>query len=308
MDRSDQTLDRMRTFVRVADRGSLSAVARELGTGQSTITRRLRELEDALGAPLLSRTTRSVTLTDEGSRYYARCSRILALVDEAAAEVRDTRSATAGTVRVSCTAALGVLHITRLIFAFQDQHPEVKVELSLNDQQVDLVREGVDVAIRLGPLADSTMKLQRLGESKRFLVASPAYLARRGRPAVPADLGSHDVIRMSNVVGSDRLSLTGPDGTDHSIAVDGRLRVDHGLAAREAMLAGQGIAPAQRWLVDDLMKRGEVEPVLPQFNLPPTPLNMLIVPERTGITRVRLLIAHLSRHIPGIPGIATIRR
>lgn len=146
----------MRTFVRVAERGSLSAVARELGVGQSTVTRHLRELEDAVGVPLLSRTTRRVTMTDEGSRYYADSVQILRLVEQAGDEARGTRGASAGTIRISCTAALGVLHVSRLIFAFQDRYPDIGVDLSLTDERIDLVREGVDIALRLGPLTDSS--------------------------------------------------------------------------------------------------------------------------------------------------------
>ncbi len=152
MDKSDVTLERMRTFVRVAERGSLSAVARELGVGQSTVTRHLRELEEAIGVPLLSRTTRRVTMTDEGSRYYADAVQILRLVEQAGDEARGTRGASAGTTRISCTAALGVLHVSRLIFAFQDRYPDIGIDLSLTDERIDLVREGVDIALRLGPL------------------------------------------------------------------------------------------------------------------------------------------------------------
>lgn len=119
MDKSDATLERMRSFVRVAERGSLSAVARELGVGQSTVTRHLRELEDAIGVPLLSRTTRRVTMTEEGAGYYRNCVQILRLVDQAGEEARSTRGAPAGTVRISCTAALGVLHVSRFILAFR---------------------------------------------------------------------------------------------------------------------------------------------------------------------------------------------
>src|SRR4051794_37816728 len=160
----------MRSFVRVAERGSLSAVARELGIGQSTITRHLRELEQAVGVPLLTRTTRRVTLTDEGRRYYADCVQILRLVEQASDEARSTRSAAAGTIRISCTAAFGVLHVCRLIFAFQDRHAEIGVDLSVADERVDLVREGVDIALPLGPLTESSMKLRALGQSHRLLV------------------------------------------------------------------------------------------------------------------------------------------
>jgi DNA-binding transcriptional LysR family regulator len=303
MDRSDVTFERMRTFVRVAERGSLSAVARELGVGQSTITRQLRELEEAVGVPLLSRTTRRVTMTDEGSRYYANSVQILRHVEQAGEEARGTRGAPAGTIRISCTAAFGVLHASRLVFAFQDRYPDIAVDLSLADERVDLVREGVDIALRLGPLTDSSMKLRALGQSRRLLVAAPAYLAARGRPAVPRDLSGHEGIRMSNIAGSDILTLQGPDGERHAVPFGGRFRIDHGLAAREALVAGRGIAPAHQWLVDDLLASGRLEAILPDYSLPSVPLSMLIVPERAGIARVRLLVDFLAAQIGGIPGI-----
>lgn len=303
MDKSDITLERMRTFVRVAERGSLSAVARELGLGQSTVTRHLRELEEALGVPLISRTTRRVTVTDEGSRYYANSVQILRLVEQAGDEARGTRGASAGTIRVSCTAAFGVLHATRLIFAFQEKYPDIGVDLSLTDERIDLVREGIDIALRLGPLNDSSLKLRALGQSQRLLVAAPGYLARRGTPVVPRDLSDHEGIRMSNVAGSDMLELHGNTGEQHMVPFHGRLRVDHGLAAREALVAGRGIAPAHRWLVDDLLADGRLMPILPDYVLPAVPLSMLIVPERAGIARVRLLVDYLAERISDIPGL-----
>jgi DNA-binding transcriptional LysR family regulator len=308
MDRSDVTLERMRSFVRVAERGSLSAVARELGIGQSTVTRHLRELEEAVGVPLLSRTTRRVTMTDEGRRYYANCIQILRLVEQAADEARGTRGAPAGTIRISSTAAIGVLHISRLIFAFQDRFPDIGIDLSLRDERVDLVREGVDIALRLGPLTDSSMKLRSLGQSQRLLVAAPDYLAARGRPVMPQDLSGHESIRMSNIAGSDTLVLHGPGGERHTVPCGGRFRIDHGLGAREALIAGRGIAPAHRWLVDDLLADGRLEAILPDYAPPPVPLSLLIVPERAGIARVRLLVDFLAQEIGGIPGIAPPRR
>lgn len=303
MDKPDVTLERMRSFVRVAERGSLSAVARELGIGQSTVTRHLRELEEAVGVPLLSRTTRRVTMTDEGSRYYADCVQILRLVEQAGDEARGARGAPAGTIRISCTAAFGVLHVSRLIFSFQDRYPEIGVDLSLTDERIDLVREGVDIALRLGPLTDSSMKLRALGRSRRLLVAAPSYLAARGRPAAPQELSGHEGVRMSNVAGSDTLLLQGPDGERHAVPFGGRLRVDHGLAAREALVAGRGIAPTHRWLVDDLLSDGGLEAILPEYEPPSVPLSLLIVPERAGIARVRLLVDFLAERIGAIPGI-----
>lgn len=303
MDKSDITLERMRSFVRVAERGSLSAVARELGLGQSTVTRHLNELEDALGIALLSRTTRRVTLTEEGSRYYQNCLAILRLVEQASDEARSTRDAAAGTVRLSCTASFGVLHVTRLIFAFQDRHPGIDIDLSLSDERIDLVREGIDIAIRLAPLADSTMKLRSLGRSHRLFVAAPDYLAQHGNPTSPDDLARHEGIRMTNVAGSAMLALESRAGESYSVPFDGRLRVDHGLAVRQALLASRGIAPTHRWLVDDLLASGQLEPIMTGYALPSVPLSMLIVPERAAVARVRLLIDFLAAEIATIPGI-----
>ncbi|ASR07407.1 LysR family transcriptional regulator [Rhizobium leguminosarum] len=303
MDSAGLSLDRMRTFVRVAERGNLSMVARELGVGQSTVTRHLNELEEAVGVPLLSRTTRRVTLTDEGSRYYTNCLQILRLVEQAAEEARDARQAPAGAVRLSCTAALGVMHITRLIFDFQDKHPDIRVDLNLTDERIDLVREGVDVALRLGPLADSAMKLHALGESHRLLVGAPTYLSAHGRPERPADLSRYETVIMSNVAGSDQLVLSSPDGASLMIPVSGKLRVDHGLAARKALAAGRGIGPAHLWLVHDLLDDGQLEVLLGDYRPAPVPVSLLIVPERAAIARVRLLVDFLVAEISRLPGI-----
>ncbi|APG87997.1 LysR family transcriptional regulator (plasmid) [Sinorhizobium americanum CCGM7] len=134
-------------------------------------------------------------------------------------------------------------------------------------------------------------------------MAAPDYLAARGRPTVPQDFIGHEGIRMTNVAASDTLILEGPDGARHAVPFGGRFRVDHGLAAREALAAGRGIAPAHRWLVDDLLGEGRLEAVLPGYSLPSVPLSMLIVPERAGISRVRLLVQFLAKRIASMPGI-----
>lgn len=307
MDRSDITLERIRTFVRVAERGNLSVVARELNVGQSSITRHVRELEEALGVALLSRTTRRVTLTEEGSRYYANVVQILRLVEQATDEARSAQGAHAGTVRISCTAALGVRHVSRLIFAFQDRYPEIAVDLSLTDERIDLIREGVDIALRLGPLTDSSMKLRAIGQSQRVLVASPAYLARHGRPTSPEELKDHEGVRMSNIAGSEDLVLERAGGKRYVVPFGGRLQFDHGLAAREAFAAARGFGPAHIWLVDDLLADGRLETILPDYAPPAVPLNMLIAPERASIARVRLLVEFLAEELPRIPGVRRSR-
>ena len=304
MDKQGISLDRMRTFVRVAERGNLSRAARELGIGQSTVTRHISELEDAVGVPLVGRTTRRVTLTEEGALYYANCLHILQLVEQSAEEARAARQTPAGAIHVSCTAALGVMHVTRMILDFQDRHPDISVDLNLTDDRVDLVRESVDIALRLGPLADNSMKLYSAGESRRRLVASPGYLSRHGRPDRPADLARHDSVVMSNVAGSGEIVLASPDGDRLTVPVQGRLRVDHGLAARAALAAGRGIGAAHLWLVQDLLDAGALETLLDAYVLDPTPLSLLVVPERAGIARVRLLVDFLLSGLSELPGIA----
>ena len=303
VDRSDVTLERMRSFVRVAERGNLSAVAREQGVGQSTVTRHVAELERALGVSLLNRTTRRVTLTEEGARYHAEARPILRLVDEASDEARRAGGDPIGRIRVSCTAALGVRHVGRALFDFQDQHPGVDVDLGLSDVRIDLVREAVDVAIRLGSLADSSLQVKPVGQSRRVLVASQGYLARHGYPEGPDDLPRHQAVRMSNVAGSDALVLRKAGEEARSVPFAGRLTLDHGLAAREALIEGRGIVAAHLWLVDDLMASGAVRQVLPDYALTSVPLSILFVPARARIRRVRLVIDALAAFLHDLPGI-----
>jgi DNA-binding transcriptional LysR family regulator len=297
------SLDRMRTFVRVAELGSLSAAARAMGIGQSTVTRHINEIQNAVGVSLLGRTTRRVTLTAEGRRFYTNCVAILRLVDQAGEEARDAREAPSGTVRLSCTAALGVMHVTRMIFEFQDLHPDIRIDLNLTDKRIDLAREGIDMALRLGPVVDEAMKLTTVGVSRRKLVAAPQYLALRGRPSKPEDLSGHNCVVMSNVAGSSQLFLTSPAQERVTVPMGGTLLVDHGLAARAALLAGRGVGPTHLWLVQDLLDLGDLEIVLDTYELDSSPISLLIVPERAGLARVRLLCDFLIREIQALPGI-----
>ena len=303
MDRSDVTLERMRSFVRVAERGNLSAVAREHGVGQSTVTRHVAELERALGVSLLNRTTRRVTLTEEGARYHAEARTILRLVDEATDEARRAGGDPVGRVRVSCTAALGVRHVARALFVFQDRHPGIDVDLGLSDVRIDLVREAVDVAVRLGPLADSSLQVKPVGQSRRILVASQGYLARHGCPENPDELSRHQAVRMGNVAGSDALVLRRAGEEARSVPFAGRLTLDHGLAAREALIEGRGIVAAHLWLVDDLLASGAVRQVLPDYALASVPLSILFVPARARIGRVRRVLGALAAFLHALPGI-----
>lgn len=301
MDKSEVSLELMRVFRRIVESGSLSAVARELGRGQSSVSRQLSTLEASLGVRLLARTTRSLSLTAEGAAFYRKSTEILDLFDRSMEDFGTRRAAVSGKVRITATESFGILHLSRLIFAFQDAHPEIDIDLQLNDTRVDLIREGVDLALRLGTLTDSSLQVHALGVSQRILVAPAAFLPRP--PLTLADLAGQPFIRMMNLSGQDTVRDQRVGAQPQEISVGGSLRVDHGLAVREALRAGRGLAVAHRWLVDDLIKSGDVVQILPDVELASLPLSLLIVPGRGTIERVRLLIDYLAREIPKVTGL-----
>jgi len=293
----------MQTFVRLVERGSFSGVARELGTAQATISRRVQELESLLGATLLKRTTRGLSATDVGAEYYERAKSILASLEEAHESVRASQSSAKGQVRLTCTSAFGILFVCRMLFAFQSVHPQIRIDLGLSDERVDLIRAGVDLAIRLGPLPDSSLLARKLGDLRRVLVAAPEYLAQYGVPRQPSDLAQHNSIRFAGLAGSEILALTDSTGRKETVRIAGNFQVDHALAIREAYLAGRGLGPAHYWLVADLVEAKRLQIVLPEYRLTPVPLHLLMVPGRNRLTRVRLLVEFLSREMTKVPGL-----
>lgn len=303
MNKSDVSLERMRTFVRVVERANFSQVARELGVAQPSVTRHLKELEMALGVSLLKRTTRQIAITEEGQRYYQRCLQILRLVDDAGAEVSSNSHTLKGKVKLSCTSAFGILHLCPLLYEFQDQYPEIEVEANLTDEKIDLVKEGVDFTIRLASLNDSSLKCRKLGGSERLLVASPAFLSKHSNIKKPQDLQQLEAIKMGMVIDSNNVRLISLSGEGQNVKLSGRILFDHGLAAKSALQAGRGFGVTHRWLIDDLLESGELIRLLPDYQLTVTPLSLLIAPERADIARVRCLIDFLIERIRLIPGI-----
>lgn len=296
-------LELMRTFVRVVERGNLSAVAREAALGQATVSRHLKDLEAAVGTQLLQRTTRQLGLTEAGALYYERARTILGLLDQTHEDIRAAQALPGGVVRLSCTSAFGVLHLSRILFAFQDLHPRIRIDLGLTEERIDLVREDVDLVVRLGALGDSSLVARRLGQAQRLLVASPGYLASHGTPHSPQDLARHNGIRFLGLASSNALQFTDPAGKTGSVAFSGDFQVDQGLAIREALLAGRGLGPVHQWLVADLLAAGRLQVILPEYRLEPVPMHVLVVPGRSKLARVRLLIEFLAKEIPAVPGI-----
>ena len=266
-------LDAMRLFLRVSDAGSFSRAAADLGIGQPTVSRRIQDLEHRLGADLFHRTTRALKLTEAGERFYARAETILEAFDDAEAEARGLDHEPVGLLRITAPHSLGRLVIAPRLSGFLKLYPHIKVDMLLEDGITDLVEEGVDLAFRLGDLADSSLMAKRMGEAKRRLWASPAYLEARSAPQAPADLSDHDTLLLRHASGPVRWTLTCEDGREIEVAVDGRFRASSGDVLTQAAADGLGILLAPDWLVAEAVCAGRLTPVLADWAVPGLPIN-----------------------------------
>lgn len=289
-------LKQIETFVSVASRGSLTAAAAAEGVAPGVVSRRLDALEARLGVKLLLRTTRRVTLTFEGSAYLEDCQRILRELGDAEASVSLGGVKARGHLRISAPAGFGRRHVAPLVMQFLDANPEVTVNLDLSDRLVDLVNEGIDCAIRVGELSDSSLVSIRLAENRRVVVASPAYLERHGTPRALSDLASHNCLSL----GQQRGWLFRDGEGIVSIKVSGQLECNDGAVLHEWALAGRGLAWRSMWEVGEDLQRGTLVSVLDEFAAPPTGI-YAVFPQRKYLPlRVRLLIDHL-KHTYGNP-------
>ncbi len=259
------TLVGMAVFARVVDDGGFSAAARRLGLSKSAVSKQVAALEDRLGARLLNRTTRRMSLTEAGTALVERCRRVLAEAEAAQDAIGLLQAAPTGVLRVNAPMTFGTLHLAPAIPDFLERHPGISVDLNLNDRMVDLVEEGFDVAVRIARLADSSLVARKLAPMRRVMVASPLYLARRGVPERLADLAGHDCFSYSYVAAGDEWRFTGPDG-EEVVQPTGRLRANNGEVLREAALAGIGIAVLPVFIAGPDLAAGRLVQVLPQYD------------------------------------------
>ncbi len=253
------------TFVRVAETRSFSEAARRLRIAKSAVSRQVSALEAELGARLFHRTTRSLHLTEAGRAYFERASRILSDLDDADRAVSRLQAAPRGRLRISAPMSFGFLHLTPALADFLRLHPEVEMDVAMNDRVVDLVNEGFDVAVRIGILEDSSLIARRLAPARRAICASPDYLATRGAPRTPDDLKSHSCLVNSNLPAGREWRLTGPEGAVRPIGVNGPLSVNNGDAMRVAALRGLGLASLPTFIVGADLKSGALVSVLDEF-------------------------------------------
>jgi DNA-binding transcriptional LysR family regulator len=252
-------------FVRVAECGSFSKAAERLHSSKSVVSRQVGALEAELGARLLHRTTRALTLTEAGRGYFEQAARILADLAEANASVGQLQAAPRGRLRVSAPMSFGFLHLASAVPDFLERYPDVEIELALNDRYVDLVNEGFDMAVRIGKLEDSSLVARKLAPSRRTISAAPAYLQKRGTPASPDDLEAHECLCYSNLGLSQEWRFVRADGRPWPVAVRGRLHANNGDALRAAALRGFGLVVLPSFLVGRDFQSGALVSVLDAF-------------------------------------------
>ena len=258
----------IRLFIRVVDLGSFSRAAADMGIGQPSATKLVAQLEKKLGSRLLHRSTHGVTPTEIGALYYEKCRLIAHHVDEAETVAALMQSQVQGALRISTSVAFGRRVLVPLVMRFMQAHPKLQVELSFEDRYVNLVEQGIDVAIRMGPLADSTLGVRYLGTNPWLVVASADYLNLRGTPVTPADLATHDALVYSSVQGDARWHFSGADGKAHPVLVKGPLRSNNLSALLSAARAGMGVAALPWYVASESVRSGAVQPVLTQWSLP----------------------------------------
>lgn len=294
----------MRTFVRAIELGSLSSVAREQNTTQPTVSKVVAWLESELGVRLLERSTTHLMPTDQGRRFYERAQRVLEEFGEAVSDARGLTETPAGTLRVSAPVSLGVLRVSALVQTFLGLYPQIDVDLILNDRFVDLVEEGVDVALRLGGELPANVVARRIAVSPRGLAASPAYLAEHPPIRHPDDVSGHEYLRFAWAQAF--VELQGPGGETAKLRASGRYRVNNSLAIRESFLMGQGLGMAPGWLVQDLIDEGRLVWALPQWHASPHEAWLLYPSRRYQPLRARTFLDFLRERVPRLPGFMAV--
>jgi DNA-binding transcriptional LysR family regulator len=287
------------TFVEVAARGSLSAAARAEGIAPAMVGRRLDALEERLGVKLLQRSTRKIGLTNEGVSFLEDCQRILAELADAEAAVSERSAKASGHLLISAPAGFGRQHVAPLIPSFLAEHRDVSVTLNLNDRVVDLIGEGIDVAIRIAALSDSNLIGVKLADNKRVVVAAPSYLKRHGAPGSLDDLTKHNCLAISSE-GSQRGWTFRQNGKNVTLKVTGNMVCNDGAVLHEWALAGKGLAWRSMWEVGSAIEAGTLVTVLDEFAAPGNDIYAVFAQRRHLPLRIRAFIDFL-RHAYAAP-------
>lgn len=286
------TLEAMAVFIRVVERGSFSAVAREIGLSQPTISKQIGALEMKLGGRLFARSTRSLCLTDEGQRYYEHCRQILAAVDNAEHSFQTGKERVAGPLRIASSGSFGRIQIAPRLHGFLKRNPEVSIDLQLSDENVDLVSQGIDVAVRIGVLKDSSLIARQIGLTKRKVFAAPSYLEHFGVPATPGELSSHNCLIFNQLEHADSWRFQ-HNSTWHAVRVTGNVRSNNSESIRQMVLSGLGVSLSPSWLFREDVIAGRVVPVLEDYLPSSLPIHAVSLMDRRQSARVRAFTEYL---------------
>jgi len=291
------SLGEMQVFVRVVHAGSFSAAARDLGLSPSAVSKQIGRLEDRLGARLINRTTRQLSLTEVGGAFYARAERILTDVAEAEQAVSHLHGAPRGLLRISAPISFGRLHVAPLLASFLAKNPEVTIDLSVNDRFIDLVEEGIDLAVRVGDLADSTLIARRLSSNRRLVCAAPSYIEKHGMPRHPGDLARHNCLTYTYRAQRRLWTFTGAGGMAESVTVGGDIETNFVEVLHAAVVEGHGVALLPLWLIGEDFCAGRVVELLPQWRVPDSAIHAVYPHSRHLSPKVRAFVDHLADHL-----------
>ena len=288
-----EDLRRMVIFYHVVDRHSFSGAARQLGIARSAVSRHITLLEKSIGVRLLNRTTRQISLTEAGETYFRSCARIVAEADAATRRLNQLQEEPEGTLRVAAPISLGNRFITPLVHTFMQRYPSLNIELLLDDRVIDMVKEGIDISIRVGWLHDSNLVARKLGDWPRYLCASPDYLERHGIPETPAQLSRHEWLIFTMLPAPYHWSFT-RNKRQEQIQVRGRLKTNNADAIRSSLLAGAGIAAQAAFLVQDDIRAGRLVHLLPDWDCGSVGMYAVYQDRRYQQAKVRLFIDYID--------------
>ena len=276
----------MEAFVLVVDTGSFSAAARRLNVGQPAVSKLVAQLEERLGVKLLVRTTRGLTATEAGLNYYERARRSIEEADEAESAARGAGSGLTGRLRICGAVTFARIHLMPRLPEFLARHPELEMEVVLDDRNIDLVQEGIDVALRMGQLSDSSLTARRIASGRHVVVGTPAYFERTGKPTAPGDLAAHQAVIYDQEAGGQDWTFQ-RDDAEIAVILKGRLRVSAAEGVRAAVLANAGIAVASEWMFSPEIADRTVQMVLQDWELPRIDLWAVFPAGRTATTKAR---------------------
>ncbi len=288
----------MEAFVLVVDTGSFSAAARRLNVGQPAVSKMVAQLEERLGVKLLVRTTHGLRATEAGLNYYQRAQRSIEEADEAELAARGAGSSLSGKLRVSAAVTFACIHLMPHLPEFLRQHPDLEIDVVLDDRNVDLIQEGIDVAVRMGRLVDSSLTARRITSGPQVVVGTPTYFARAGEPKVPGDLATHEAVIYDQRGGGNDWTFQ-RDNAETTVTLKSRLRVSAAEGVRAAVLANAGIAIASEWMFAPEIEDGTVTAVLKDWDLPRIDLWAVFPAGRTATTKARIFTEFVEELMRG---------